>query len=411
MQAGPRTQWDRLFHAYGPADDALLYLEALRRGDQEGPPGVEPSWLSPYSYLWSGLFCGGQLTPAIVPALRYLASAVAEPDFGGQDPTLREGVVWFFREVARTAGGHPNIEAARLVAVERDAPAVMAWMDGYLLQRRSIMSWTPADDPGWVLLTAAQVDCYDLLPELFAAVEPSLAVRHPSRLRLVAAAAAAMLVRHPALTHRHPDILAHHLSEVAGLAISPHELGSLLIGIGELGGEPRTFLDHPHGGVRICAALAPALSSEPSAIDVLVTAAHDPGAVSTTFGTRPVPQAIDMLPVLINALCERVRDFNRLLDAALALLSLLAAPGKLHRPDGANICRQYLQLAFPLGLPDGRHATSAQRAFAAALANLDEPWSHNTEWDTMLTHAGLPTDRQAWSDLGPRQQHSGSASP
>ena len=94
--------WGRLFHAYGPAGDALLHLDALRRGHQAVPSGTDHSWLPPYSYLWSGLYCEGRLTPATAGALRYLTPAVREADFGGSNPTLREGVVWFFREMRRT---------------------------------------------------------------------------------------------------------------------------------------------------------------------------------------------------------------------------------------------------------------------------------------------------------------------
>jgi hypothetical protein len=39
---------------------------------------------------------------------------------------------------------------------------------------RSVFDWTEADAPGEVLLAAARVDCFDLLPEVFAAVEPLL---------------------------------------------------------------------------------------------------------------------------------------------------------------------------------------------------------------------------------------------
>lgn len=65
------TGWERLFSAYGPATGTGRLLEALRRGDAQGP--------DPYTHLWSALYCTGRLTPATVPALRLLAGFVTEP--------------------------------------------------------------------------------------------------------------------------------------------------------------------------------------------------------------------------------------------------------------------------------------------------------------------------------------------
>ena len=47
----------------------------------------------------------------------------------------------------------------------------------------------------------------------------------------------------------------------------------MLLGAGELDGEPRAWLRDPHPGVRVCAALAPALADDPEATTVLLTEA------------------------------------------------------------------------------------------------------------------------------------------
>jgi hypothetical protein len=83
-----------------------------------------------------------------------LARWIGEPGFGADDPTLREGVIWFFREVARTVCGEPDVELLRELARMRDEPVGAAWLDGYLVERRSVFDWTDADEPGKALLAA-----------------------------------------------------------------------------------------------------------------------------------------------------------------------------------------------------------------------------------------------------------------
>jgi hypothetical protein len=58
----------------------------------------------------------------------------------------------------------------------------------------------------------------------------------------------------------------------------------MVFGLGELGQEPRDWLDDPHIGVRVCAALAPALAADDRAIEVLQDADQQPEAVRRAFG-------------------------------------------------------------------------------------------------------------------------------
>lgn len=189
------VSWSRLFHAVGVADDAPTVLDALRRGDLDVDRAAQ--WRQPYTYLWLALYCEGRLTPATAPALRFLASAVRAPDFGGADPTLREGVVWFIREVARTVCVDTDIDRQRQLADARHDPDVLAWLDEYLKAPRPVWEWTDDEAPGRTLLSASLVDCFELLPEIFEAVQPLLGSAQPERLRRVTADATAMLARHP----------------------------------------------------------------------------------------------------------------------------------------------------------------------------------------------------------------------
>jgi hypothetical protein len=261
------------FHAYGPSVDDMVLLDALRQGDDRPQGPDEPFWRAPYSFLMSALYCGGQLTPATVEGVRYLVRTIGEPGFGGDDPTLRHGVLWFLRNVAGVAlAGVDRAGASR-----RDEPEVREWLAVYLCEARSVLDWTEADAPGQVLLAAARADCFDLLPDVFAPVEPLLAGPGPA-LRIHAASAAAMLSRHPDLVAHRPRLLAYHLAEC--VSDDPHHRASMLLGAGELDGAPRAWLRDPHPGVRVCAALAPALAGDSEAIAVLLAeAARNPAVI------------------------------------------------------------------------------------------------------------------------------------
>jgi hypothetical protein len=390
------VRWDRLFHAYGPAGDAGWILEALGSGQDVIPSDRHEWWQQPYSFVWSALYCAGWLTPATAPALRHLARAVLQPDFGGPDPTIREGVVWLFREVARTVCTRTDLPEARRIAAARREPAVRIWLDTYLRDKRSILEWTEADRPGQVLLAAAFVECFDLLPELLAPVERLLAPVHTLRLRGLAASAAAMLTRHPQLAHRRPALLAYHLAECG--AVDPHYRASMLLGAGELGGAPRAWLADPHPGVRVCAALAPALATDADAIEVLMSASRDPQEFATAFDTTVLPQILNHASTLAVTLCQRVTDFDRLVDSAIAAVGM---PTPCYLPVGDDwlrgvLCEPYLRLAFPHGLPHPGTGTTAQRRFAAAVAAHEQPWQPDPAWSDTFERCRLPGDRATW---------------
>jgi hypothetical protein len=159
-----------------------------------------------------------------------------------------------------------------------------------------------------VVLAAARMDCFDLLPEVFAAVEPLLAASAP-RLRICAASAAAMLSRHPDLVAHRPRLLAYHLAEC--VSDDAYRRASMLLGTGELDGAPREWLRDPLPGVRVCAALAPALADDPEATAVLLTEATRNPAVIDMQAFEGM-MALTVLPhaaaVLAEQLCRSVGD-------------------------------------------------------------------------------------------------------
>lgn len=199
------------------------------------------------------------------------------------------------------------------------------------------------------------------------------------------------------------ELIAFH-AEAAAATADRAECASHVIGLGELGLAPRAFLDDPRLAVRVCAALAPALAADSTAVDVLVRAAEHPRAFDHSF-TEPfadpayplvIPPQFQDRPhrVLIRAVCERVSESPRLFGAALAAMELRDT----HQPKPEF--GPYLRVAFPAGLTDNATASHHQQAFARAIADRDDLWD-----DTYLgvadvfAAAGLPYDRERWRNV------------
>ncbi|GHJ44033.1 hypothetical protein Cs7R123_13750 [Catellatospora sp. TT07R-123] len=215
----------------------------------------------------------------------------------------------------------------------------------------------------------------------------------PARTRAMTAAALVVLVRDPALADRRAEIVAYH-REAAAAAADRWECASYVIGLGDLGEAPREWLDDPRLAVRVCAALAPALADDPTAVKLLVRTAQTPRALDESFSEPFAPRSRPPAPweepphqVLLRTVCERVSDFGRLYPAA-------CAAAELH---GSVAFGPYLPVAFPDGLPPDRQATGPQSAFAQLLADRDDLWDGTRpQAAAVFTAAGLPADREQW---------------
>ncbi|MEV0561000.1 hypothetical protein [Dactylosporangium sp. NPDC050588] len=293
-----------------------------------------------YCLVWRRAFHGERLTSETAPIVRYLLTAVHDPGFGAGDESKRTGMLFLLREVARV-----------------DAR-------------------------------------FDLLPEVFAALWP-IPTGWPRRARVAAASAAAMLVRHPALGDRRDEVIAHH--EAAALDTEDRLMcASYMVGLGELGVAPRAWLDDPRLGVRTCAALAPALAADETALSVLVRAAGHPRAFDHAFEEPFVAPRYRMMFLsqfagrsrdqLIATVCERVTDFRRLLNAAVAAVELRDAS-----------FGPYLRVAFPSGLADDGTASAEQDCFVRALTARDDVWEPSRRG--VFAAAGLPHDRDRWREV------------
>jgi len=395
--------WHRLFHAYGPATEAPRFLDALARDeilevDHDSGLGWRFGGI-PYSFVWSGLYAQGRLTPATVPAARIIASQIRRPGFGGQDASLRPAMLFFFREIARTALDVDDINELRDIASQYDEPASQEWLDEFLADPVPVHSWGAAQARGRPFLAAAVVACHDLVPELFDVAMVFLAADDP-RTRQLAALAATTMARHPALAHRRPALVDHHVREAANEK-DPYDRASLVLGIGELGRQPTEWLGDSHPGVQLCAAMAPRLADDPRALDILLQAARHPAAIDAIFGTMQLPQFDAGLAVaLAETLCSRMPDFDALVTAAIAAVD---SDGRWSTIDGTSMrlsgCAPYLRVGFAAGLPEAERSTSAQRSFAQFVTSSDDLWAADTTWRTTLRFTGLPDDRTSWANL------------
>lgn len=79
-------------------------------------------------------------------------------------------------------------------------------------------------------------------------------------------------------------------------ADSPYDAATILIAIGQLRGDTRPWLRDARVGVRGCAALAPELSHDATAAQVLLELAQSPRAFSESFGDMAPPVQFQSKP-------------------------------------------------------------------------------------------------------------------
>jgi hypothetical protein len=128
----------------------------------------------------------------------------------------------------------------------------------------------------------------------------------------------------------------------------------------------------------------------------LIRAAEHPRAFDHACRTPPGrwPHPGTPHDALITAVCDRVDDFRRLLEAALAAVELRDfsfAP--------------YLRVAFPEGLTFDE-PTPAQDRFAQALTGRDDVWADAAR--AVFSAAGLPHDRDRWRQVRRHEDPRGS---
>jgi hypothetical protein len=233
--------------------------------------------------------------------------------------------------------------------------------------------------------------CIEVAPVLMEVMLSELGNSSP-RVRAWAAMGAVALARTDSLRGYSKD-LESQLPEMARSAQDTDERCSLVLALGDLGVSPRAFLEDPSPAVRMCAALALGLAADAEAINELRNALeHSAGDMDDWFVEKP-PQ-FPMRPRfrVVQCLIERVTDFDRLVDAAIAVVGVTTK--KCADFDWGPL----LAAAFP----DGRGIinTESQRRFLGEMVKNSELWdprfANARRW---FEKTGLPYDRKACAKL------------
>jgi hypothetical protein len=212
---------------------------------------------------------------------------------------------------------------------------------------------------------------------------------HPDgRVRIRSVMGAATLAKTEALRSRAQEVQQRVLA-LAGAAGDADQRCAYVLALGDLGDRPVSFLDDPSSAVRMCAALAPGLATDPAAINVLIeTLEQHVGEIDDWFKERPPQFGARPRFAIVARLTRQVKDFDRIANAAIAVARITS-----------KYCVDYdwgllLVAAFPDGT--GEIRTSAQRCLLQALVDNKELWDptfgNPLQW---FKKAGLPYDRAA----------------
>ncbi|WP_448317547.1 hypothetical protein [Streptomyces sp. CO7] len=276
-ECGDDVDWAGLFHAEGPASDTPRRLRALLGDDAR-------AFVDGYTHLWSGtLRPEGGVWPVMAPAALLVAEWLDDSSLWPEDPTMPEAVLAYLYAVAVGADLEDR-EAEVRARVARCEPELRRWNVRYLTADAAGRERLWADGSGMaeLVLQRAALACGDAVPELLGRVLPHLGAERARR-RTCAAAAVGGLARHPSASAQRPALVARLLA-LAGAAEDPYDLATTVVAVGQLGGDTRSWLSHPHLGVRVCAALASALAHDAAAIEVLRASGWWSHAAVESFG-------------------------------------------------------------------------------------------------------------------------------
>jgi hypothetical protein len=363
------TDWSRLHHAYGRATDTPGHLRALVRADPK--PRRQAM-----EHLWSAIIHQGTPWTATGPAALVVAGLLSDERIDRGEP-IRANLLSFLVSVAKA----PEHAGLSIEELERMA----AFDINPLLDSEDDEGLYGNEDAANSLFARAILSCIQVAPILMRTMLEGL--NHSiSRVRACAAMGAATLAKTESLQNYNEDITSRLLA-LARATQNSDERAAHVLALGDLGFSPAAFLEDPSPAVRMCAALAPGLAADPTTIAELIRALESAASIDDWFIDRP-PQ-FPMRPrfTVIARLVERVKNFERLVPAAEAVMRVTWNFGVDF--DWGPL----LAAAFPEG--SGIVKTEAQRRFLHALvskADLWDPTCGNAyKW---FKQAGLPYDRR-----------------
>jgi hypothetical protein len=363
------TDWSRLHHAYGRATDTPGHLRALLQEDPESRNNA-------MSHLWSAIIHQGTPWSATGPVALVVAGLLSDERIDRGEP-IRANLLEFLVRVAEA----PQRAGCSMEELER-----MASFDiEPFLDSGDDEALYGSEDAASSFYARAILGCIKVAPVLMKVMLEGLA-NPRSRVRACAAMGAVTLAKTEAL-HSYANDIESKLLALARDAQDTDERSAHVLALGDLGFSLVAFLKDLSPAVRMCAALAPSLAADPAAIAELVGALENAESMDDWFIERPPQFSMRPRFTVVRRLVEQVKDFERLVVAAEAVV-------RITWKFGVDLdWGPLLVAAFPDG--SGVVRTEAQRRFLRALVNnpgLWDPTCGNAyKW---FKQAGLPYDRQ-----------------
>ncbi|MBX9677768.1 MAG: hypothetical protein K2X38_03310 [Gemmataceae bacterium] len=375
LPALEKTDWSRLHHAYGRADDTPGHLLALLREDTDSRDKA-------MSHLWSAIIHQGTPWTATEPAALVVAGLLSDERID-RGESLRAPLLSFLVSVAEASeqAGFEIDELERMAAFNIDP----------LIDTNDDEALYGNEDAANSFYARSILGCIRVAPVLLQVMLKGMEDAAP-RVRACAAMGAVRLAKSDALRGSAPEIETRLIS-LARNASNTDERSAHVLALGELGNSPIEFLGDASPAVRMCAALAPNLATNPTAIsELLNTLQHHAGQIDEWFGEKP-PQ-FPMRPrfPVVSRLVQQVKDFDQMVDAAVSVVQATS-----------KFCVDFdwgplLASAFPNGKITAM--TASQRRFLKALLKNSELWDSTFgnayKW---FTKASLPYDRIACAKL------------
>ncbi|WP_020474742.1 HEAT repeat domain-containing protein [Zavarzinella formosa] len=363
-----KTDWSRLHHAYGRATDTPGHLRALLDGDDDARKaalshlngaimhqGTPWTATEPVALVVAGLLSDERTEPVRSHLLSFLVSVAQAPE---------QRSPWSMEELERLA--NQNLDS--LIDSE-DEEAI----------------YEDEEEATNAFYAKSLLGCVRVAPILMEVMLEELADPSP-RLRACAAMGAVTLAKTESL-RAHAGAIGERLTALARSATDTDERSAHVLAMGDLGLSPGVFLNDPSPAVRMCAALAPGLAADSVATAELINALEHAEVMDGWFVQRPPQFCIRPRFTVVTRIVERVKEFERFVDAAEAVLRVTWGGGADF--DWGPL----LASAFPDG--DGVVKTDAQRRFLEALLEKTEFWSpkigSSLKW---FEKAGLPYDHQ-----------------
>jgi len=372
------TDWSRLHHAYGRATDTPGHLRALLEEEAERRKKA-------FDHLWSAIIHQGTPWTATGPVALFIAGLLGDETLARRVRPIRADLFEFLLSVAHLAGLWEE-EAAALERTEadhgHDLDALIDAGDDDALYDEST---------GEAFYARALLGCVRAAPALVAVMLEGLTDADPVVRAHASAGAVALAKCEP--MRGHLSEFESRLTALARTAQDADERSAHVLALGDLGAALADLLEDPSPAVRICAALTPGLAGNAAATSELLDALkHHAADIDGWFTNTPPQFSFRPRFSVVARLVEQVKDFELLVDAAVAVL-----------PVATKYTVDYdwgplLAAAFPDG--SGVVKTEAQRRFLAALVDRRQLWDakfwNPREW---FQKAGLPYDRQACAEL------------